>query len=392
MSVNIGLWRWPPNGAILERLEWLTDLSVSYNGNEQRRCLRSNPRRFFEHDILLANQSRRDAENFIFSSQGEPFAIPVWFDGERLQAPIAAGATSISLTTDYRDYHADGLAAIIGQDGSFEVVEISSIAGNTIETSEPVDNDWPADSSMIYPARVVMAASELRLSRFTGDSSYGRVSFRCVDNSSFDAASESSYRSFPVLNIKPEWSEDPTFEFVRKIANLDGAVGRITFDDESNLPIFVQSHRWPMDGRQAISAFRSWLYARKGRLSAFWLPTWSSDLIVKSNITSGGTTIDIEMQGYSSQVSQSIGRRDIRIELVSGQIYYRRITNCVEIDQETERITIDSAIGVSIQASNVRSVSFMSLARLDADAVELQWWKHDFAEASFMIRSFTNDL
>jgi hypothetical protein len=65
-------------------------------------------------------------------------------------------------------------------------------------------------------------------------------------------------------------------------------------------------------------------------------------------------------------------RRDIRIELTAGAVYYRRIISAAPgMSLAQEVVTLDSALGVAIAAAQVRRISFMALSRLDADEIEI---------------------
>lgn len=384
-------WLFEPDGEILERLEWMTNVITSYNGNEQRVRVRQTPRRLFEWDFLLAGEDRQAAENMLFGWHARPFAIPVWNDGAALTGSLSAGALSVTVDTTYRDYHADGLAILMTDPYTFEVLNIDSVSAGSLTLARAVESNWPAGTK-IYPVRMARLPDSQPLRRFTGAAAYGRLRWQCTDISDYTAATETTYRGYPVLDEAPNWVEDITQEYVRKLAWMDNLAGKVTIDDEAGLPIFVQSHRWLLDGRAEIDEFRQWLYARKGRLTAFWLPSWSDDLTLQATVGPLAVNIDVEHCQYVKQVNGAIGRRDIRIELIDGTVFYRRIVAASELDADTERLQVDSAFGQTINPGDIRMISFMALVRLEADAVELRWWTWEHAEAALTVRGMTNDV
>jgi hypothetical protein len=387
---RITAWMWGPNGAALERLEWKTDVITSYDGTEQRIALRSEPRRYFEWDVMLTDGDRRKAENVLYGWQARVFGIPVWFDGTDLTAQALTGATSISLETADRDYHAGGLAMITISADAFEIFEIDGVTGGGLDLVRPLINSWPA-GARVYPVRLARMADQVKLQRFTGAASYGRLRWQCVDASEWTPATETTYLGFPVLSQAPNWVSDVTSEYMRKMQWLDNGISEVAAEDESGVPTFLQSHRWLLDGRSQVAAFRAWLYARRGRLSAFWLPSWSQDLVLTASVGALAVNIDVAHCNYTKHVASGIGRRDIRIELISGTVLHRRIISCVEVDANTERMTLSSNLGQIVNPADVRLLSFMALCRNDADAAELSWWRWDVAEASINIRSIAND-
>lgn len=386
-------WLFRPDGQVLERLEWLTDVMVAFDGSEQRVLLRQYPRRFFEFALAVSDRERRTAENLLASWQARVFAVPVWMDSEPLSAPLGPGDTTVAVTTTHRDYYAGGLLGVMTSPTEYEILEIDTVGSGSVTLNASPSGTWPAGQTVIFPLRSARMPDRLQLQRFTGADAFGRMRFQCVDDNSHTAATESTtYRSYPVMLLKPNWTEDPRQDYVRKLQELDNRTGGLYVDDEAGGPITLQSHRWLLNGRAEIDAFRQWLYARKGKLSAFWMPTWAQDFLVVADIGAAALTIDVEHSGYRLEINQARGRRDIRIELRSGTVYYRRITASTEVSTTVERLTINSALGAGVDKDDIVLVSFMRLVRLDADSAEIAWWKWDVAEAAVIVREMRNDL
>lgn len=389
---TIELWPHRPNGEVVERLEWKSDVLSTFDGGEQRIDLRAFPRRRFEFGSSMSNRARREAENLLYAWQGLKFGLPLWMDGEPLASNVAAASTVIPVTTDTRDYHVGGLVALIRDERTFEIAEIDSLAADSVTTVQARAQGFTAGLTSVTPVRVGQLPDDVTIARFTGGDGSLLLQWECVDDSAWPAAVESTYRSYPVLATKPNWTEDVQQKQVRKLGRIDPQVGKRVWDEESSGAIAVQTHRWLLDGRSEIGAFRSWLYARRGRVSAFWIPSFAQDFSVVATIGPAATTIDVEHSNYSARVGQGINRRDIRIELLNGTVYHRRITGSAELGADTERLVIDSALGATVNPADVGVVCFMQLSRLESDAVELAWWKHDVVECALSVRSFRNDL
>ena len=387
------LWPYRPNGAVLERLEWLTDVLESDNGTEQRRRSRETPRRSFEYDFLLDERDRRAAENALYSAQASEILVPVWMDAESLESAASAAATTLPVTPDTRDYTAGNSIALIsaGDPQNHEIAVIDTVGGSSITLTAGLAATWPA-GTILVPLRPARLSDAISLARFTGASAYGRTRFACTDTSSYASASESTYRSYPVMTRRPNWSTDIGQDYQRKTRRVDSGIGAPSVTDFWSGPALLQRHTWLCDGRSEIDTLRQWLFARSGRLTAFWEPSWSIDLVPVATIGSGDTTIDVEHCGYSTHVAQALGRRDIRIETNAGTVYYRRISASAEVDATTERLTISSALGAAVEVADVYSISYLRLARLDADAVEIAWHRWDVAECAFVTRGIRNDL
>jgi hypothetical protein len=114
---------------------------------------------------------------------------------------------------------------------------------------------------------------------------------------------------------------------------------------------------------------RALLHYLAGRYKAVWVPSWQSDFVPIGTLI--GSTINVQWAGYSRFGRQQRGRRDLRIELADLSVLYKRIVNSAELDADTEQLSIDPAFASSIEATQVRSISFMALSTLASDAVEI---------------------
>jgi hypothetical protein len=379
-----------PDGAQLERLEWRTDVLQAYDGSEQRVRLLGSPRRAFEFNVGVQGHERRTFENLLHEWGARDFAVPFWPDAQPLPATVTAGASVVPCDTATRDFRVGGLVALGVDQQSYEVATVDTIAADQITTTAPVAATWRAGEALVVPMRPFTLDPEFRLRRFTGDAAYGRLQLRCTEACDWPAASETTYQGLPVLTQAPNWTEDVDVGYLRKLAELDGGTGKIYRDDEAGGAITTQQHRWLLDGRAEIDAFRRWLYARQGRLSAFWLPTFAIDLAVVADIGSAATTIDVWHSGYTDWIAQDVGRRDVRIVTASGTAYHRRIVASTEISGTVERLQIDAALGAAVAAADVRAVHFMRAVRLEADAAEIVWHRWDVAECALNTRGSRN--
>lgn len=392
-GVRVIPWTWLANWreGIVERLDWNTDTLTAFDGTEQRIKLREFPRRAMEFSFSAEGRQRRRLDTALYGWGARVWALPIWTDGQRLAADVDPGDLSIPVATTDRDFFAGGLVMLLDDAGGYEVVEAESVSAGSVAMVRPIAGTWPAGSCMVYPARPARLPNTHGLRRFTGDFAYGRVRMEFQDLSDWPAAPEATtYRSLPVMLERPNWTADPELDYARKLAELDFGTGVRAFDDESDKPELLQSMRWFLDSRADVAAFRSWLYARAGKFKAIWVPTWMVDLVMVSNLGAGATSFDVENIGYARQVDARVHRRDIRIQLASGAVYYRRITAAAEVDDDTETLTIDSALGVAVTPADVVSISFMALCRLDADGVEIAWFTGDAAQAVTNLRATGN--
>lgn len=391
-GTRITAWIWPPDWSqpVIERIEWRTDVLRGYDGSEQRIGVRRAPRKAYEFAFGAVDSARRKLDSALYGWGSRVWALPIWPDGQDLVTTLPAGASVVPITPASRDYVVDGLAILIDPGGDiFEVAEILSIGAASFATKRPLSFEFGA-GSRVYPARTARLEDRQGVSRFDGRTAYGVASFRLTQQIDGAAATETLYRGFPVMTYRPEWSIDPSLSMQRKLAEIDNVVGAVVTDDESGVPEIAQSWRWSAVGRSEIAALRAFLYAREGRRRACWVPTWAEDARVVATIAAAATAIDVEAMEFARLVGSAPGRRDIRIELVSGQVFYRRVTGSSSLSNSVERLLIDAPLGLQVAPGDVALVSWMMLARLDQDTVELAWWSGDHVDAAASFRGANN--
>lgn len=360
---------WRDRG-VSERLEWLTSVLGSPSGAEQRFALRLTPRRSFEALFTAAGAERTLLDLAVGKTGAGDWWLPLWHDVGRLTADAASGAGSLLLDTTNREFAAGGFAMLHGGAFSSEVVEIASVASGSLTLAGATAAAWPA-GTRVFPAVRAALAEQPRFTKKGGRAFEGVIRFEVSGANPWTAATLSAdYLGYPVLADRPDEAEDITHAYSRLVAELDGQTGLKARVDTAGLGFTAQQYRWFLHDRAQHAAFRSLLYALQGRLVPVWLPTFTDDLTLAAPASSGATTIEVALCGYARFGGPRVGRRDIRIELDNGVVMHRRVSAAAE-GATTETLTLASGISQDISPETVRRISFMSLSRLDQDAVEI---------------------
>lgn len=391
---RIFAWTFRPNwsGGIEERLEWATDVMTSYNGTEQRFALRANPRRTMAYDFAIDNNSdRRKFEAMLFNWGARTWLVPIWMEEQVLAAQLSAGATSMTVPRMDGNWQEGGHMIIMTSAFTYEIVKIDSISGSTVNFNNPLGSTWGA-GAVYYPAVTGILGDKQQLSRFTGSTEYGRCEFQIFEDETVGAASETTYRGLPVITEAPHWQSDITHDFIRKLKTVDYRLGKFAVEDEAGMPFNIISHHWTMDGKDEIDDFRAFVYARRGKQKACWLPTFTNDIELVENVGAASVYLDVA-HGYIVQhLWGHKNRRDIRIELLDGTVFYRRLTDATVVSDTVERLTMSSALGQDITPDDVLRISWMSVARFDTDSISLQWKHDDWVDCSVNWRTVRDDV
>ena len=367
-------WAFAPDwgDGVTETLTWATDILQSESGMEQRRAIRLAPRREFEASLLVDGRERQLLDLSLFGWGSRVWALPIWPDIQLTQADVPAGATAIPCSTTGRDFRAGGLALLRGESAfRVEVVEVLSVEPSGLVLKRTTQQDWP-DGSRLYPARPAQLTEQPRAIRLSDRADRLDARFLVVEACDWSAVMPATlYRGWPVLEERPDESEDLTRAYQRLLLELDSGSALPLLTDTAQRAFPVMQHRWQLAGRPAHGAFRSLLYALNGRQKALWVPTHADDLRLLETVTSVATTMDVENIGYARFAMAKPGRRDIRIELLDGGVLHRRITGSTELSGEVERLALDETLGREVLPGDVLRISWLVLCRMDSDSVTI---------------------
>lgn len=368
------LWTFPPNwgSSFKETLEWLTDVLQSPSGAEQRRALRLAPRRSFSFEVLVHQAERTRFDLWAHVLGAQPLALPIWTDAQYLGMPVAAGSSVIVASTAGYDFAAGGMAALASDElDTWELVDVEQVSAAGLTLASPALRSWPAGSRLL-PVRKAMLKTLPEPVRLTDELARASVVFELLEPCSWPAQLPATlYRGKPVLESRPDESDDLTLGYERLTQRLDNQVGIPRITDTSGYGFVLQQHAWALWGRQEHTDFRSLLYGLRGRQVAIWVPTHASDLVAAGQV--GGQTLQVKPCDYAELVNTGkarMGRQDIRIELVTGEALHRRIT-AAAAGATLETLALDQALPAGVSASDISRISFMALCRLADDSAEI---------------------
>lgn len=360
------------SNGVQESLAWLTDITTAaVGGVSTHNALRDAPRRTFTIEVLAKHQERR-VTDMLLAGYTRRWQVPVWPDVQLLQQPVTVGAEAIACRTEGFDFVAGGLVLLWASVNRWEVVQVQSVqlAGLVLDAAA-LQAFAPGDR--VYPlraARIVEDPQETLRNDETGKRTITFVVDEACDWPVLTGLA--TYLGHPVLEQRPDESEDPTASNGRSLVAVEMDTGPVDYADLVGVPLKAVKHTWKLFGRLEHTWFRSLLYTLRGRSTPMWMPSWTADLRVALDIAADATAVTIEWAGYTRFGAQQPNRRDLRIELFTGEVFYRRITASAEAGGDREVLALSAALGIAAPATRIRVVSFMALSVLASDQVEIQ--------------------
>ncbi|HDS1127156.1 TPA: hypothetical protein QDZ99_004020 [Stenotrophomonas maltophilia] len=371
---RMSAWMLPPDWGrpVTETLAWATDVQQSIGGGEARFPLRGSPRRSWEFSVLADRRERQVLEHALFDWSARTWALPVWNDVSWLRARLVLGVQSIPVpAATQRDYRIGGLAMLWKDVTTYELVEVAGITVDSLQLARPTANAW-APGTRVLPCRTARIAETPSLERVTDQVMRSTVRLAAVETCDWPATAPAAvYRDRPVLEQRPDLDQAQTAEFGRQLVVIDGDIGPVAVDDITGKAWPLQSHAWQTWGRTEQANLRSLLYWLQGRAAALWVPSWADDLELVEPALTTSSGIVVAWAGVARFGRAQAGRRHLRIELFSGQVLYRQLIEATELDPQREFLQLDVPHGIALQPSAIRLISWMVLARLSSDTVEL---------------------
>lgn len=376
---RIVAWVWLPKSPQNELLEWLTDIIEARDGSEQRARLRNAPRQSWEVSVLARTPAECAAiETALYGWQGRSWAMPVWPEQVEMQGPLATGATGVNVDTTRADHRPAGLVMLWQSPQVNETLQVSGVSSGRLDFVLPTSVAFGPGPILVMPVRTTrIVGAARRDDHVSGPAEFG-ARFLVVDNVEFvgDPAPV-QYKGYDVL-LDPLLAEGDMVQrqIERPMTVLDYGVGTCTIDAPRTYSTAGYEMRWRLRTQAEVWAMRKWLHRRAGRVAPFWMPSWRGDLELMATVGAAEKSIRVRDVSFSRLLYGCPVRRHIMVELTDGAQFFFEVLGAVTGNPGEDVLTIDGFIGRVTTPADVRRISWLSLHRLNTDAVQLQ---HDRA-------------
>jgi len=359
------------NEAFSFKKKWLTEILTAIDGNEQRSALLTWPRRSLTiASIALTSSDLNYIKRIFFKKLHLTWGIPFYQDRTVLTSQAASGQKTLNVeSTQYRNFEIGAPCILLESKSSFEPGTIASFNDTQITFEENLASTWPV-STPVYPVlqAKIMAEQEMNLH----NPSFGEIFFTATED-----YSEGISRYSPDVSMFPVYKELPVFH----IRPEQGSLKQILFHPYQYLVFLGKSyseshwaetaHRlkghYHRKGREDTWNLLNFFDDQKGRWGNFYLPTWNADIIITESFGAGDTVLTIDPIEYPTYWAGSQTPRHVALLWPDDTpLICREIINA-----GSNTITLDSAIGKASGDPGLLFVSFLLMARLDIDEIEM---------------------
>lgn len=391
-----------PNWAngITERIEYLTDILEGERASEQRRSLRTVPRRSIEASFLRNTYHQDRLNNFFTGVGGKPFLVPLWFEQFRLLFPLNPSSPTVLFpeqSLGMREFRAGDTAIVFDKDPSnFDVVIVQGVdvVNDTLVLGVGLTQQW-LEGSRIIPLRKARLLDMPSMNNRTTDVGVTQVRFELID-SAMPFEPSWGYCS-PLLRLEPDWKNDVVSGYERLTFNLDNQLASPFIVDPSDQSLVTQRANFLLRKREQVVYARQFMAAARGRAVRFYVPTYTDDVQPLGDIPAGQNYFDVHPSGFwEATRTRQFSRRTLGFFFRDASPPFYRTVEHVEpmglsgppYRMSAERFYVDQDMP-PIDMTRIKRISWMQSVRFDQDAFELQHLVDDSAvvQAAFVFKT-----
>jgi len=397
------------------RLTVPNKIITSYDGHEQRILLRGSPAIETEAQYLLG--SSEDSALFemaLWYGQGIGIFLPMWLHGSLLNADVAKDSTKLPKpTTAENPYFNAGLHVAlidIERNSEYEVLNVQSVVGDTINVYPKVSKDWLKRTCFIVPMMVAripenmqIIKSTSRISSLTVVMEYQNTEYSVLGEAPSIAEDYTGVPMFKGIEFTGEESnraEDLVFAFSRDIRSLDFDTGIKTVIPKSDHSTLTRDFKIICFNVADIQKWVNWVGRRRGRNVPFWCPSGNNDVEVMDDIGAASSTLRVRNwpfnlmyrrpgTGYDNQIHQL--RSHLAVYSNRGVYYPTKILNVGTHNPDGSMDLNIEPLGVDLPLTSVAMTSFLHHSRLSNDTVEFNFFNTKNAEVNFKIQDAIYD-
>lgn len=381
-----------PQWPVRETLSWLTSITTSRFGYEQRMGVRVDPDMVLDLVVPLSSQrERQQAFQTLYRYIGQAIEYPLYQYGTPLLAGATIGESFLQADVTLGNFRTGEAVRVYSRDGSVwvrGVVDTVSDSPMGVQLLEPleqsVEEDW-----LIAPAPVFRVPDQSQMGLDAGDNGSMTLSLRMVPPRSVlrpDQSTSALLQTYSSLYILPDlWvAADVVPEtFMRDVDTLEAVSNRM--DIRNWLHTQRATLRRFAVEKEDLDYWRAWLSAASGRRVPFLMPSLMHDFDLVAPPTLGSSTL-VTGQTELSDYLASKANRWLRLERVNGSVIYRQISSYrLEMDR-TVTMQLDASVGANPGDNQFQKISITSLSRLGSDEVTLEHYVNH-VEISFTVQT-----
>lgn len=370
------LWPLVPNwlSGLKETYEFRTEILTSRSGKEQRRALRTTPRRKFDYTSAATDDALHALEGLLARNQEKLVYGADFVRGVRTTSALPASANTVSLGS-VPPWLIVGATVSLSHGRDTRLFTVASVSGATVTFGTPSPISFPTASLL---ARVIegYVNADLATTRLTD--SVATIDTTFEPNPATEPVDEGSlspehwFDGREVLTIRPNWSRAPSITYAHDIETVDYGRGRIA--RFSPVPFGTTTRQATYLARSVgeADAMRQFFARMKGRRGEFYMPSWTDDMTLAATTPALSGEMRIVGRQLFDDYADDTARRSILVSLKDGLTIALKF-GAVTLDGTTSVLHLTETYPFDIDPADVKMISWMALSRFASDTLTVEW-------------------
>lgn len=193
---------------------------------------------------------------------------------------------------------------------------------------------------------------------------------------------------------EPNRADDLDEELIKLLTMLDYQTGAVAIDPLNTVAGVNKQYKWVLEGRKAVFDFMSWLDTRKGRLVPFITCTWKNDVHIVdcSKAHLAEKELIIKYVAYTATYVNQPSRSYLLFMKPDKTYFIRKVVSATDNWDGTEMLYLDTKFDSLYAPEDFAIVSYLSIFRLDADTIEIEWINKNAATVSIPLTELPQEV
>lgn len=388
------LWPFPVDWSTSYRvtIAFKTDMNVSRSGKEQRRALRSTPRKTVEFSCLATKEKFRSFRRLMASWQNKSMVMPEMTRWVTIDSPAGGGPT---IQVDaLADFLAEDSKVVLINGSAMEVRTVESAAGHTV-TFTTGGATWPA-GTRVYPGLEGRVGTSLTSSNLSDSVAKFPVDFDvepCSEPLRTAGGALAVLAGQEVLTLQPNWISNVQVRYTHEVEQVDYGRGRVTTFSPVAFGTEVFQATYSGFSAAKMILLQQFFERMKGKRDEFYMSTGLDDLTPKVALANGGLYMRVAGQEVFDAYATDTVHRAVDVVLNNGSHVYRKIESITAINDGAgadTMIKMTQAWASLIPLDTIKRVSWLPLCRFASDQLTLEWVTNQVGQAQYSIQTLEN--
>lgn len=357
--------------------EYRTEVLVSRNGAEQRRALRSQPRRKVRHTIAIWQGKLRKVRGMIQNARLKSFAIPESPRKVKTTAAVAIGVQDLPVA-EVPAWVEVNRTVVLSSGQQQAIYTVAAVDVGIITLAQENTFLWPVGTK-VHPAIIGLLSDPSSLKLVTNTAGVGDIELMETPGTKADVApadADVQHNGIDVFLRKPNWGQDVEIEQEHLREQVDFGVGwwktfaPQDFARETRKMEFLSKN--DAETREVIDLFDR----MKGRRGAFYMPTWEDDIIPARQFGGGSPVLYVDGTDLVDEYEGTTTAKAIYVRLKNGTVSYHNVLGIREVEESGTTYSVldfDASIAPVINVEDVDIICWLYLWRFAADRLLVEW-------------------